>query len=58
MLSTPVWSWAPQGLQVLMGQWDPRDRRASLALWESRALRAKRDEMGNQVRWVFQDQLD
>ena len=56
MLSTPVWSWAPQGLQVLMGLWDPQGRKVTQGLWEHKGLRAKRAEVANQGQWVCQDQ--
>ena len=56
MPSTQVWSWAPPGLQVLMGPWDPQGRRVTQGLWEHKGLRAKRVEVGNQGQWVCQDQ--
>ena len=56
MLSTPVWSWVPQGLQALMVPWDHQDRKVMLVLWELRGLRAERVEVGNQGQWVYQDQ--
>ena len=56
MLNTQVWSWVRQGLQVLMGPWDPQGRKVIQVLWEHKGPRAKRVEVGNQGQWVCQDQ--